>query len=209
MEKAPSKRDHLTADDLASFLDRRLDQNARERVEAHLADCEECRREVAAVSGLLRKRGAEGRRWWVVGPTAAAAALALVLLWPDPTPPGPGTPVHRDDPSVLENLPIPLSPVGTVTDAETFHWSPAPRADRYRLTLFDATGNVLWKPETDSLFLALADSVLLERGELYLWQVEGRIGIDRWVESDLAQFTISPSADPRQAADPESEARRR
>ena len=200
MEKAPSEKDHLTADDLASYLDRRLDRVAREKVEAHLVDCEECRREITAISGLLRKRGAEGRRWWVVGPTAAAAVLALILLWPDSTPTGPGAPIHRDDPSVVEDLPIPLSPVGTVTNVEAFQWSPAPRADRYRVTLFDAAGTVLWKPETDSLSLSLADSVLLERGEIYLWQVEGRVGIDRWVESKLAQFTISPSSDPRQEA---------
>ena len=50
--------EHLRDLEMAAYLDRRLSEPDRERAEAHLAECAECRREFREVRGLLNRSGA-------------------------------------------------------------------------------------------------------------------------------------------------------
>jgi hypothetical protein len=54
---------------------------------------------------------------------------------------------------------------------------------------------VLWKGETERTSLTLPDSVSLEPEETYLWRVEARTGIDRWIASEMARFDVEPGAE--------------
>jgi hypothetical protein len=197
-EEERDDRIHLGAHDLAAYLDRRLDASDQERVEAHLARCSGCRLELAAVSALLEARPPFWRRRSVLGPAvAAAAAIALFFVWPEAESDLPAGPLHRETPGVTEERPNPLSPAGTVPVVEGLEWSTASGADRYRVTLFDESGTVVWKAETTTTAASLPDSVVLEPGRLYLWQVEARVGVDRWVASELTRFTVGlPPAAP-------------
>ena len=70
-------------------------------------------------------------------------------------------------------------------------WHLLERADRYRGTLFDASGVVVWRTETGDTVAALPDSVRLEPGATYLWRVDARVDVDRWVQSEMLQFTVA------------------
>lgn len=186
---------HLSEDDLAAYLDRRLEVDEEKRVEAHLAWCSECRMLLANASGALRGWAARRSRWVVLGPAvAAAAAIVLFVVLPSRLPDRGESPTHRDVVGVGDALPMAIEPRDTVAVVEALVWHSLERADRYRGTLFDSSGVVLWRGETVDTVVALPDSVRLSRGSTYLWRVEARIGIDRWVESELLRFTIDPTA---------------
>jgi hypothetical protein len=184
---------HPTDDDLAAYLDRRLDAAERERLESHVAWCPDCRAQLTAASAVIRRRATVRKRWATLAPVVAgAAAIVLLVASPEGWPGVGSAPAHRDAPSVTATAPIPITPRGAVTAAEALVWHRLERADRYRGTLYDASGAVIWRAETGDTVAALPDSVRLEPGAAYLWRVDARVGIDRWVQSELLQFTVAP-----------------
>lgn len=72
-------------------------------------------------------------------------------------------------------------------------WSPVAGADRYRVTVFDATGGVVYASESADTVLAFPDSITLVPGASYLWKVDARTGFDRWATSELAEFRVAES----------------
>src|SRR5687768_8929548 len=73
------KPDHLTAEEIAAYIDRQLSHEDVPRVESHLAECATCRREVTASSGLVITAPAPSQRR-NVGRVAAAGAVAAALI---------------------------------------------------------------------------------------------------------------------------------
>jgi hypothetical protein len=187
----------------------------RARVIAHLAACARCREQVASVARLLRAPAvvAEIRRrdvsapsvarWRHVAGAGALAALAasLVLMT------GVGDrasvtrrsasagnePAHREQSVTTTVAPSVIAPVGAVAVADTFRWSGVPHADRYRLTLFDRDGTVVWETQATDTATIRPRSIAFEPSAAYLWKVEARTGWDRWVESDLIEFSVAPN----------------
>jgi hypothetical protein len=184
---------HPTDDDLAAYLDRRLEAPERDRLESHVAWCPDCRAQLIAASAVIRRRAAVRKRWATLAPVAAAAAAVILLVaLPEGWPGAGSAPAHRDAPSATSTTPIPIAPQGVVAAAEALVWLRLERADRYRGTLFDASGVVVWRTETGDTVAALPDSVRLEPGATYLWRVDARVDIDRWVQSEMLQFTVAP-----------------
>jgi hypothetical protein len=194
----------LDDDTVAAFAEGALDAAARAAVLPHLAGCARCRGAVASVaraladSGVAREvRGVEGggrRRFYrIVLPLAAAAALLLVLVLPrqgdDSGPP------HRDPPADA-SAPVPIAPVGVVAEASPLIWTAVAGADRYRVTLSDAGGVVLYETQLTDTVTALPDSIVLVSGRSYVWIVEARTGFDRWSTSRLVEFSIGGGASP-------------
>ncbi len=195
MVEEPYGTAHLSEDDLAAYLDRRLDGDEKKRAEAHLAWCSECRLLLTNASATLHRKGASRRRWVALGPAvAAAAAIVLFVMLPSRLSDRGDSPAHRDVLGAADALPTPIEPRGSVAAVEALVWHRLDRADRYRGTLFDSSGSVLWRSETVDTVALLPDSVRLSTGSTYLWRVEARIGVDRWVESELLRFTIEPTA---------------
>jgi anti-sigma factor RsiW len=180
---------HPEARELAAYLDGALVDVDRARVEAHLAACAECRGEVAAVAQLLRT--APRRRVTVRPALAAAAVLALLLV--------PTLQVwnrfdemaYRESAVTTTAPPVAFAPHGDVTAVRELVWSAVPHAARYRVMLMDGAGTVLWRWETADTVAALADTVRLRAGAPYFWKVEAETGFDRWVASDLVDFTLA------------------
>ncbi len=98
---------------------------------------------------------------------------------------------HRE--AVPETAVVPRVevPTGEVRAVEEFRWTAVAPADLYRVTLYDAAGDVIWQVEARETHVAIADTVRLEPGALYLWQVDARVDWDRWVSSELVRFRIS------------------
>lgn len=189
---------------VASLADGRLDDAARAAALRHLADCLRCRRVVAEVgravgdravadevAGLERPRH-RGRWVWIS--VAAAAALLLTVRRPEPTEPlRVGT--HRE-PTISSGSAVTLvAPVGPVSAVERLTWVAIPGAERYRVTLYDATGTVIYEVEPADTMVLLPESLRLRPATRYLWRVSARTGIDRWVGSVLAEFSIVGGAD--------------
>jgi len=80
--------------------------------------------------------------------------------------------------------------VATVND---LRWSHVAGADRYRVTVFDATGGLVYATEGSDTVVAFPDSVALVPGASYLWKVDARTGFDRWATSELAEFRVAES----------------
>jgi len=191
--------DCLPDEIIAALADGSLSAERRSGVLAHVATCARCRSAVRSVARALADPGVArelaavsgGRRWLRIAvPLAAAAVLVLLVSspWNDrsgghrgPPPPPPAT------------TPIPRSPVGSVAAVTDLRWSPVAGADRYRVTVFDATGGVVYASESADTVLAFPDSITLVPGASYLWKVDARTGFDRWATSELAEFRVAES----------------
>lgn len=188
----------LDDDTVAALAEGTLDAGARAAAVAHLATCSRCRSAVASVVRVLADRsvarevqaveGGGRRRLYPIALSAAAAVL-LVLAWPQPVDDG-GT-GHRAPTITAAAIPVGISPVGSVADADFLRWTTVTGADRYRVTLFEARGRVLYETYLVDTVVALPDSIVLEPGRPYLWKVEARTGFDRWSASRLVEFQVA------------------
>lgn len=195
----------LVDETIAALAEGALDADSRAAPLAHLVSCARCRTAVASVANALADPSVtralhmvEGGRWRrvrrlaMIGvPAAAAAGLVLLLgraqMFEREA-------VHRAPAVSAENAPEPTTPVGSVPEAAAFRWTAVPRADRYRVTLFDARPIVVYETEVVGLVAQLPDSVRLIPGARYLWKVAARISIDRWESSELVEFAIARSS---------------
>ena len=162
---------------LAKLVDGVASPGEREAHITHLAGCGRCRRQLAALVELLadpevaaevrslerpRDRSAPRRKFLAGAGLIAAAAVVLVLVRP-----GSGrqdTDRHRGPTITASAAPLPLSPIGDVPGATTLRWTAVPGAERYRLTLFDAAGKLLFETQTSDTVTALPDSVVIAPG---------------------------------------------
>lgn len=189
----------LDEETTAALVDGRLDPAARAAAVAHLATCQRCATAVASVSRALADprmsraiAGAEGRGFRhlsLVAIPVVAAALVLVFVLPRRA--AQRDHMHRAPTITATPAPLPVSPTGTVAEPGPLRWASVAATDRYRVTLFDAGGRVLYERELPDTMTALPDSVHLVDGRPYFWRVEARTGWNRWAASRLIEFRIA------------------
>jgi len=194
--------DCLGDDAVAALAEGALDGAERAAVVAHLAQCPHCISAVASVARALADstltravaaaQGRTRRRFYRIAVPLAAAALLVLVFSPRRT--EDAGPAHRAPTITAAAAPEPRSPLGTVAAARTLRWGAVSGAERYRVTLFDAGGGVVYEAQLAETLAVLPDSIVLSAGRRYLWQVEARTGFDRWATSPLVEFTVSPSA---------------
>lgn len=174
----------------------------------HLAACGRCRRELASLIELLAdsdvaaelQQFEQGRNRWarnrgyLGGAGLIAAAILVVLVLPRRA--DQNTAPHRDPTITATAAPAPVSPIGVVVEATSLTWSRVPGADRYRVSLFDAEGQVRYETLTSDTIAALPDSIALVPGASYLWKVEARTELERWASSGLFEFRVSRTRSP-------------
>ncbi len=184
-------RAHLAVAEVAGYVDRQLGATERARVEDHLGACAECRAEVVAVGRLARSF--RQRRRWVLAPLAAAAAMLLLTLVPWGRISERSTPILREPAITTTPAPTPIRPLGAVTALPPLSWTGVPHADRYRVTVFDTNGSLVWETQTPDTAAVVPSTITLRPGVPYFWKVAARTGWDRWVASDLTTFTVGPT----------------
>lgn len=190
---------HLAASDLAAYLDQTLSASQRAAAEQHLAWCDECRAELREVGDALRTYRPARRHLAWIGPAVAAAAVILLVAYPLSQRAIEEDPVHRDVPAGFDQRPDLADPAAfpDPSGASLLRWSRVERADRYRVSIFNEAGSVVWRTETPDTSVTLPPSILEETVGPYLWRVDARIGIDRWVESRLEPLELSGAMDSR------------
>ncbi|HTI06010.1 MAG TPA: zf-HC2 domain-containing protein [Gemmatimonadales bacterium] len=177
--------DHLSAADVAAHLDGVLPPTELARVDQHLAECDECRAELIALAQLLRTQPRR-RRWVIPASLAAAAVVALVIIGPRLSQEPPS---YREPAVSTTPAPIAVAPRGPSAIPIRLIWTRVPHAERYRLTVFDSTGLAIWESQTTDTAIALPGTVRLRPRVAYFWQVEAQTAWNRWIRSDLVEFT--------------------
>ena len=192
--RANATSECLTEDALAAFVAGTAAEAERARCMEHLAECSRCAGTVASVARALatdelaREMGAvelpDPRRWQrALLPLAGAAVLALLLARPSMQPPHRSSPVTEFPAATL------IAPLGYVSDMPPLRWRAVPMADRYRVTLFAADGDVIYENIVTDTVVIVPDSVPLRSGQTYFWMVAANTGWDRWVNSEWAEFS--------------------
>ena len=194
---------------IEGYVAGRLGEADAEAFESHYLTCERCQNELRLALAIREalpevrearlhvpakpEVGVISRRFRVrtAAALAAAAVLAGLLLVRPFKLDEESAPVHRDEATGVEVAPSLRVPGGVVAAVESFQWSEVPAADLYRLTVYDAEAAVVWEVETRDTLITPPDGTEFEPDARYIWQVAARVGFDRWVSSELVEFTIS------------------
>jgi hypothetical protein len=186
---------HLSAGKVTAYLAGSLDTAGRAEVEAHLAECEECRTEIIEVARLAR----EGKRfpWHVVIPLAAAAGVVGILLL-DPSrsrTAADGHPVVRspDTPDSVAGVAVVTpGPGATLHTGFELTWHQVQDASVYRVTVSDERGDSVWAGSTPDTTLVLPSGTIVRSNRLYFWYVDALLKDGRSVSSGLQEFRTGP-----------------
>ena len=187
---------HLSAEQLAAYLDGRLTGSERERVVRHFAVCGRCREELTERRELLTGARPRYRHW--VAAAAVAAAILLVVAIPRMT----GSVAEeeagrvRAEPGRLPsggNLIAVVSPVDQAPVPEgavKLSWRSAGEGATYSITVQDSSSNEVWKRTsmTDTS-VTMPDSIV-QRGRYYFWSVDARLGDGNTAGTGAYRFIV-------------------
>jgi hypothetical protein len=81
---------------------------------------------------------------------------------------------------------------GVVSRPVHLVWTSVAFADRYRVTLFDDAGRAIYEMQTRDTSTVVPDSIHLEPQQHYFWKMEAQTGWNRWVASELIEFSVAP-----------------
>lgn len=167
MRSEPTTNPHAGSEELARFLDRRLDPRARARLAEHLAECAACRADLICAGRVLRMSGAGSR---LVGVVTLAVVVVVAVVGVAVVRPGNNSRIRGP------GSPPPLvaySPIGQVDQTRLrFTWGAASAGTLYRLSLFDSSGATLWTVSIRDTTAALPTNRTLARGTAYTWIVD-------------------------------------
>ena len=177
----------------------------------HLASCPQCRAQLAGSARVLEDPVVAAEVERLAAPRVtrrsglaiagglAAATIAGTLLWPDA-----GlerepvvafdSAAYRERTLTTTAAPRILGPFSAATMADSLRWSSVPGADLYRITFWRSDGTVAWSGEARDTVLPLPVDLTSAGSDVLLWDVKARTGWDRWVSSDLVEFTAAPAA---------------
>jgi len=191
-----SSSEHRSPEEIAAYLCDDLLAADRERFQAHLAVCRECRWEVTSAQRLTRTRPRQTGRSIAL---AAAVLLVAVLLTRDMG--GIGAGPHREaqrrstEPAGSAQAIDIVSPDDGATASTprvVFAWRGQPGNFMYRLTLSADDGRTLWTADTRDSTLALPSHVVLDRGRRYFWYVDALGSDARSFTSGVHRFSTPP-----------------
>lgn len=207
---------HISEAELILFLEGKLSHDGRKQVEQHLAECERCSADLAAISrldGVFRDPSApkvdaeflaQAERLGQKGTTrffafrgaaryavAASIVLAIGLAAMYFLRKAEKVSEYRrplETPDVFKLLPED----GSTISAARFQWSRVPYALVYDVSLLQEDGRVMWTATTKDTTLTVPSNIVLQQGKRYLWKVEAFFPDETKLGSKLHAFTYSP-----------------
>lgn len=169
----------LTPDELAAFLDGKLEGEELERVQGYLADNPSARQELIKASRIAASAPSvttvrQRPRWLYPAVALAAAAALMVSLRPQSTAPSEKTSTERR-PAIEEaervELRSPANGQSISQNGVEFAWRPYGNAT-YQFVLKDDSGSRLYEKTTQDTVLSLDPSIAAKaKGKLY-WTVD-------------------------------------
>jgi anti-sigma factor RsiW len=187
---------HLTASELAGYVDHALDDEARGAAEEHLEQCRECRDEAMAIANVAHSYAANApahdtrtrhtrpstnhRAGWrrvAIGLGAVAAGLSIGIVARQSS--SPNEPVAGvRAPSALSSesetaiaVAAPMDGATVPSHRAAFSWHRV-AADTYRFTILTRSGELLWSRETPDTTVTLPATISLQPGLTYFWRVD-------------------------------------
>jgi hypothetical protein len=192
------EQNHLSAAEIAGFIDRTLENDVRALAVEHLATCERCRDEVAACARLAAS--APVKRTVPVVWRAVAAMVAVVVLavalrstW-DQGLIGARRVTAERATSTVSRVRV-VFPTDTVPIARSrlrFVWRRDLQATGYSLAVDDASGDVIWSGEINDTTFTLPDSARLAPSGLYYWHVDALHVDGSSAQSGATAFRVAP-----------------
>ena len=179
---------HVSDLEGAQYLDGRLPLLERDRVEAHLAICPECRNHIMEGSRLAR---AAGRRRRIVSALIAASVLLVAALVPmsrflfGPRPYSSNLRGAQSSPLIAYQ---PLGELGTAD--HRFVWGSSRNVLSYRLTITRRDGGIVWIHSGTDTVIALPDSVSLRKTEHYFWVADALLSDGGSRSTGLHEFAV-------------------
>lgn len=187
---------HPETEVIAAYVEGTLSPDEMSILEAHLAECAECRG-VATDASLLIREEIRRRRWLVAAPAmtiAAAAALAFFVIFP-PSDDGPlatdterGGSDHASEamPAIVALLPEAGASIRP--DSVRFSWHSASPEALYRFALTDSAGRSVWETTTPDTTLQLPAELRLASGRHYFWYVDALLPDGTEASTGLEEF---------------------
>ncbi len=202
IERAQPIGDHLNTGEIAAYVDQAVSTAERERIEAHLATCDDCTEEVAFIVKTLdaaaEPTSGARRPLILVAAGIAAAVLAGSLIIGALGTQRDGDRVLRDSPEAVETgeptavRVVAPAEAGTVDIGRaTFSWRAAEPGAAYNLTVTDEGGDVVWTGSTRDTAIVLTTQVVLDPGETYFWYVDAILPDGRTLSSGVRSFTAA------------------
>ena len=193
MNNQDPSSDHLSPAYVAAYVDRALSTDARRTVEMHLADCEECREEIAAVVSLIRRP--RRHRWsYVMLPAAAAAAVLLLVALPSRID-------ERGEPTLRSTVSEGVSTIAVVGPASgesvpaddiELAWRSFALEAQYNVRLTTAEGSEVWRTSTRDTSAALPSDLGLLSGQTYFWYVDALLPDGSTATTGIRRLTVGP-----------------
>lgn len=170
---------HLSAAQVAAYVDRTLADDERARVERHLVECDDCRDEVTACARLVATappRNVSRFRWRVVVPVAAAAVLAAVLLRRPDGRDRLAPALERGEAGSASRIVLIAPPPGALVEGSAMRlmWRSIDRSAGYHVVVKDSTGAGLWSADLTDTSVVLPRGLTLRAGDAYVWRVDGQ-----------------------------------
>lgn len=185
-----------SAEDMAAYLDGSIAPGDRARIEQHLADCAECRQEIAELRAMLSQAAPVSRRPQLPRRTiglglAAAAALIWIVA--------PRSAADRERVGAPQGADAALSievvhPRGDETVAGSFDlvWRAVAPDAAYRVTLSDSSGLTLWNSSTRDTTARPPRGILAAAGSRFFWSVDALLADGNTASSGSIDFTVRP-----------------
>lgn len=178
------------------MIDGSLAAGERERAEGHLAECDDCREELATCTRVVTSGASAPVRRFPWRHLLPLAAGLLVVVWlrrpvgPDRVP----EVAERAAPSAGSRIATVLPAPGAAVAARAlrFAWHPIDGSEGYHVVVKDASGAAVWSGDAADTTLALPDSVQLDASTPYVWRVDGQRTDGTTAASVESSFRISP-----------------
>lgn len=184
---------HPSEEEVAAYLSGGLSAEEREALQAHLAECRDCRLQVTTAKRLLRAHS-RGPRRLMGGALAAAALLAVVVLLPRDRA-RPDRERERDgEPGAVSRLEAVAPPEASTIrrDQLVFTWRSQPGDPLYRITITTSNGEAVWTRDTGDTTAAPPDSLRLTSGARYFWYVDALDAAGLSITSGPRTVRIAP-----------------
>jgi len=187
--------EHLSATEIAAFIDRTLTPRDRARAELHLSGCGRCRAEVAACARLAASAPTPQRRrptWPILG---VAAALMVAVVLRSASKPGDGQSSQaRTSADGRANMftVFPQRDADIRRGELRFVWRRDDRSTGYRIIVADETGAPVWTEDKGDTSASPPAAIPFKTGVRYYWRVEA-LHLDGSVAQSLeTPFRIRP-----------------